>query len=173
MENKVSLYNSDDVKIGETFPRRAQQLVRQQRAMWRDDSQTSIRFAPGMENMDIPADDTGPAEQEGLAHNDLCFAPWNDNYYYPAVITDILPNIVKVAFLDGDSGQVPHEYIISVQEAFETMEFECKYGWMGYYRGSMSSYQPIIFHYYDDGVVEYAELRQLRGLLRFGFNRMY
>ena len=52
MENRISLYNANGVKIGDTFTRRARQLVRQQRAMWTDDSQTAIRFAPGMENMD-------------------------------------------------------------------------------------------------------------------------
>ena len=52
MESKVSLYNSNDVKIGETFLRRARQLVRRQRATWVDDSQVAIRFAPGMEYMD-------------------------------------------------------------------------------------------------------------------------
>ena len=52
MENKVLLYNANDVKIGETYIRRAKQLIRQQRAVWADDSQTAVRFAPGMENMD-------------------------------------------------------------------------------------------------------------------------
>ena len=52
METKVSLYNSHDEKIGETFIRRAKQLVKRQRAVWVDDSRTAIRFAPGMENMD-------------------------------------------------------------------------------------------------------------------------
>ena len=52
MESKVLIYNSDDIKIGETFIRRARQLVRRQRAIWVNDEQTAIRFAPGMENMD-------------------------------------------------------------------------------------------------------------------------
>ena len=57
METKVSLYNSHDEKIGETFIRRAKQLVKRQRAVWVDDSRTAIRFAPGMENMDEIAAD--------------------------------------------------------------------------------------------------------------------
>jgi len=57
MEGKVILYDSNNVKIGETFTRRARQLVKQQRASWIDESQSSIRFAPGMENMDETADD--------------------------------------------------------------------------------------------------------------------
>jgi len=52
MEGKVLLYDSNDVKIGETFVRRARQLVKQQRASWVNDNQDAIRFAPGMENLD-------------------------------------------------------------------------------------------------------------------------
>jgi len=55
MEGKVLLYNSLDTKIGETYTRRARQLVKQQRASWVDDSQKAIRFAPGMENLDDAA----------------------------------------------------------------------------------------------------------------------
>jgi len=49
MDGKVLLLNSDSVKIGETFFRRAAQLVRQQRAEWTDDSQMAVRFHPGKE----------------------------------------------------------------------------------------------------------------------------
>jgi len=66
MESKVLLYDSNDVKIGETFTRRARQLVKQQRASWVDENQDAIRFAPGMENLDATStDDAGekrPAE---------------------------------------------------------------------------------------------------------------
>jgi|GEM_PF-5298369 len=58
MDNKVLLLDSNNVKIGETFIRRAKQLVKQQRAAWVDDTQSAIRFAPGMENMDSRNDDT-------------------------------------------------------------------------------------------------------------------
>ena len=161
MENKVSLYNSNDIKIGETYARRARQLVKQQRAMWIDESQTSIRFAPGKENMDA----VDASIEESLAPNQLCFAHWHDGYYYPAIISDVLPTRVKVAYLDGDSGQVSQELIVSVQEALDAMDFECAYGLLGsYYRGVIISQQPIIFQYDDDGVVEQTELRNLRGL---------
>jgi len=161
MENKVSLYNSNDTKIGETFTRRARQLVRQQRAMWIDDTQTSIRMAPNMENMGNACND--PIE-EIFTPNQLCFASWHDHYYYPAVISDVLPNLVKVVFLDGFSGQAPPHHVIGIQEGFETLDFECKYGWLSYYRGVLVSQQPIVFQYYDDGIVEYTELRKLRGM---------
>ena len=57
MEGKVLLYDSNDVKIGETFVRRARQLVKQQRASWISDNQDAIRFAPGMEKLDDAAAD--------------------------------------------------------------------------------------------------------------------
>lgn len=55
MENKVLLYDVNDVKIGETFMRRARQLVKQQRAVWTDESQSAIRFAPDMEDWETSA----------------------------------------------------------------------------------------------------------------------
>ena len=45
METKVALYDADDKLVGETFIRRARQLVAKQRASWIDDTQTAIRFA--------------------------------------------------------------------------------------------------------------------------------
>ncbi|MCL2527715.1 MAG: 2TM domain-containing protein, partial [Defluviitaleaceae bacterium] len=48
---------------GETFVRRARQLVKQQRAAWIDDSHTAIRFAPGMEKME-----ESPMEDINTAH---------------------------------------------------------------------------------------------------------
>jgi len=57
MEGKVILYDSNDIRIGETFTRRARQLVKQQRASWIGDNQEAIRFAPGMEKLDETMDD--------------------------------------------------------------------------------------------------------------------
>lgn len=67
MENKVMLYNSDGVKIGETFVRRANQLVKQQRAAWVDDEQKAIKFAPGMENMDVNDEASRKSEEYIIA----------------------------------------------------------------------------------------------------------
>ena len=67
MDGKVLLYDSKDVKIGETYIRRARQLVKQQRASWVDDSQRAVRFAPGMENLD----DTGTVEQDSGTLTDM------------------------------------------------------------------------------------------------------
>ena len=57
MEAKVMLYDADNIKVGETFHRRARQLVSQQRAEWLDESHTAIKFAPDTDEweMDAPA----------------------------------------------------------------------------------------------------------------------
>ena len=46
MESKVIMLDASGAEIGETYTRRARQLVKQQRAMWADDAHTSIRFMP-------------------------------------------------------------------------------------------------------------------------------
>ncbi|MCL1988653.1 MAG: hypothetical protein FWG64_11910 [Firmicutes bacterium] len=68
-ESKIALYDSNDNKIGETFMRRAKQLVKQQRAAWTDESQTALKFGAGMENFVVPetaiiAEDTAEFELE-------------------------------------------------------------------------------------------------------------
>ncbi|MCL2572750.1 MAG: hypothetical protein FWE11_10145 [Defluviitaleaceae bacterium] len=170
MENKIVLYNSDNVKIGETYLRRARQLIRQQRAVWVDENETAIRFAPGMENMDTVIDDN-PLDEGLLEPNQLCFAPWSDGYYYPAVISDAYPHIVDVAFLDGYTGHATPEHIMGLQEGFEMLDFECRYGWLGFYRGEITSLKPIVFRYYEDGIVQQTELKRLRGVPRFAHRR--
>jgi len=66
MEGKVLLYDSSDIKIGETFTRRARQLVKQQRASWVNENQDAIRFAPGMENLAATSiDDVGEKRPVG------------------------------------------------------------------------------------------------------------
>ena len=61
MESKVLLYDADGKKIGETFVRRARQLVKQQRAMWTDDSQSAVRFAADTDDWAAGDDkDEGP-----------------------------------------------------------------------------------------------------------------
>jgi len=49
MEDKVILFDANNAKLGETFMRRARQLVNQQRAEWIDDSHRAIRFAPDVD----------------------------------------------------------------------------------------------------------------------------
>jgi len=52
MESKITLYASDDSKIGETYARRAKQLVKQQRACWVNES--AIKFVEVAEVELIP-----------------------------------------------------------------------------------------------------------------------
>ena len=70
MEGKVFLYDENNIKIGETFMRRAKQLVKQQRASWLDEKQDAVRFAPGMENLD--ADDTDAYEKPSAVTTSSC-----------------------------------------------------------------------------------------------------
>jgi len=55
---RIKLYSSDGAQIGETFTRRARQLVKQQRAEWMDDSHTAVQFFPDAEDFsaDEPVD---------------------------------------------------------------------------------------------------------------------
>ena len=46
MQDKILLYGSNGEKMGETFARRAKQLVKRQRARWTDEAKTAIRFEP-------------------------------------------------------------------------------------------------------------------------------
>jgi len=50
MESKVIMYDAGGTEVGETYTRRARQLVKQQRAVWADDTHTAIRFAPDVAN---------------------------------------------------------------------------------------------------------------------------
>ncbi|MCL2592462.1 MAG: PPC domain-containing protein [Defluviitaleaceae bacterium] len=49
MEDKVLLFDSNNNKMGETFVRRAKQLVKQERAEWVDESHTAIKFFKDLE----------------------------------------------------------------------------------------------------------------------------
>jgi len=49
MEGKVILFDANGTEIGETYARRARQLVKQQRAIWADDTHTAIQFMPDAE----------------------------------------------------------------------------------------------------------------------------
>jgi hypothetical protein len=56
MESKVLLYGADGKKIGETFMRRARQLVKQQRAMWMDGRQSAVQFVADTDNWETFGD---------------------------------------------------------------------------------------------------------------------
>lgn len=61
-EGKITLYAADGKRLGETFTRRARQLVKQQRAVWTDEGHTAVRFLP-----DAPEEWETGAEYEGEA----------------------------------------------------------------------------------------------------------
>ncbi|MCL2604721.1 MAG: 2TM domain-containing protein [Defluviitaleaceae bacterium] len=69
MEPKVMLYDSNNVKIGETFARRARQLVKQQRAVWTNAEQTAVRFLAGMEHLKDTEEDTPRPEDVNAAYD--------------------------------------------------------------------------------------------------------
>ena len=95
--------------------------------------------------------------------NQLCFALWSDGRYYPAVVSEVYHDRVKVAFLDGSSGEASKEHIVDLQEAFKTMDFQGRWQHgLFWYKGTLSTHRPMVMNY-DDGSVEQIELRQLRG----------
>ena len=175
MESKVLLYNSNNVKIGETTAHRAREIVKRQRAEWIDNNHTAIRFYSGMEYMENindnefnesnefnRFDETKTNEYELQIHH-LCFARWADGKYYPAVVTDILNSHAKVAYLDGDTGMASIDHIIELYEGFETLKFQGNWKGWGYHDGVLSSTSPLIMEY-SDGEVEQIHLKQLRGI---------
>ena len=92
------------------------------------------------------------------------FARWKDGYYYPAMVDDVLKNIVKVSFLDGSFGIASSEYIVELQEAFQKMQLEGNWKNHGvFYKGRLNHHEPMTM-YYNDGDVEQLELKQLRGV---------
>ena len=68
MEGKVILYDADGNKVGETFTRRARQLVKQQRAVWTDDSQSAVRFMADEEDWEAAESEAKDAAIPIFAH---------------------------------------------------------------------------------------------------------
>ena len=166
MEKKIELYNSNNIKIGETYVRRARQLVNRQRARWVDSNQTAIRFYPEMENMDDGNMDDAvhePIQVSDFSAFQLCFAPWSRGYYYPAIIDEVLQEHVRVTFLeDGERLLLQKEQIVELQEAFNTMAFEGNWqGGVAWFKGELFSLSPLIMAY-NDGDMEHLSLIQLR-----------
>jgi len=162
MESKVVLFNSNGIKIGETYARRARQLVSRQRAEWLGENQQAIRFYPEMENMDGTVTEPEPIEVQDTQAHQLYFAHWSRGYYYLAVIDEDLENYVRVTFFDGYKRILPKEQVIELQEAFNTMTFQGNWQeGLFWYNGVLSSLQPLIMAY-NDGDVEHVSLSQLR-----------
>ena len=64
MESKILLYDAENNKIGETFARRARQLIKQQRAQWTDETQRAVRFLPGAQHLNEAEE--APFAEEGF-----------------------------------------------------------------------------------------------------------
>ena len=91
------------------------------------------------------------------------FARWRNSYYYPAVVAEVLKDHIKAHYLDGDVGIVPNKHVMSLQEGFDTLNFQGNWRNLGlFYKGVIAEYDPMIMNY-NDGDVEQIELRQLRG----------
>ena len=126
--------------------------------MWVDDGQSAIRFAPGMENMDITENPTNE-----LSLYQLCFALRGDGYYYPAYTIALQPNCVTIAFLDGHTGQASPENVIRLDDAFNTLKFQCKSAWH-FWDGHIVGQHPVSFHYKVGGTTQRADLKSLRAM---------
>ena len=56
MIEQLTVYDENGAQVGMTFPKRARQLINKQRAVWNDDSHTSIRLLPEVKE-EVPVDD--------------------------------------------------------------------------------------------------------------------
>jgi len=81
MEGMIKLYDAKGVEIGETFARRARQLVKQQRAVWADDTHTAVQFMPDAdEEWGLPKEPepkptyTEPTPPPAGRHSDALYA---------------------------------------------------------------------------------------------------
>ncbi|MCL2568477.1 MAG: tudor domain-containing protein [Oscillospiraceae bacterium] len=92
------------------------------------------------------------------------FARWDDGYYYPAVIDELLEeDIIKITFLDGCPGFASKEQIVELQEALQIMQLQGNFKNQGlYFKGRLNTQEPMTM-YYNDGDIEQIELKQLRG----------
>ena len=72
MDNKVLLYDAANAKVGETFLRRARQLVNRQRAEWVDDTHSAIRFYPDDDGWEAVA--ATPADESMTENRILAIA---------------------------------------------------------------------------------------------------
>jgi len=69
------------------------------------------------------------------------FARWKKKYYYPATIVEDYENHSKVLYLDGDVATVLKEHIISLEEAFSTLQFQGNWKQMGlFYKGRITNF---------------------------------
>ena len=112
MSSMITMYDASDNKIGETFFRRAKQLVKQQRAAWISDEQKAIKLAPDMENISDELDDTAQLDmmEEKWIHvlalkriSERRHFKWHSIAFVPSLIVAFLVAAVIVdAAFGGD-----------------------------------------------------------------------
>ena len=68
MSSMITMLDASDNKIGETFSRRAKQLVKQQRAAWISEDQKAIKFVPGMDINEEADASTSDSTEEKWIH---------------------------------------------------------------------------------------------------------
>ena len=101
MSNMIAMLDASDNKIGETFFRRAKQLVKQQRATWTSEYQKAIKFLPGMENVseeakDVPQD---PADEKWI--HELAIKRIQDRKLFKRHSIAIAPGLIMALIIAG------------------------------------------------------------------------
>ena len=103
MNGMITMYDASDKKLGETFFRRAKQLVKQQRATWTTDEQKAIKFLEGTESMAVELMDA--PDEEWIYElavkriKERKFMKWHTILFVPGVIiTTFAAAIVHAAF---------------------------------------------------------------------------
>jgi len=92
------------------------------------------------------------------------FARWRDGNFYPAVLGEVVGDLTRVSYLDGDVGMAAPQDIVELEEGFRTMTFKGNWKNGGiFYKCTILSREPLTVKYTWDGVVEQISLSQLRG----------
>jgi len=68
--DRIQVFDKDNLRIGETYPRRAKQLVLNGRAVWMDDKHLSIRLADMLSAADTWEDKHMDISNENFEHNE-------------------------------------------------------------------------------------------------------
>ena len=68
--DRIQVFDNDNLRIGETYPRRAKQLVHNGRAAWTDDTHLSIRLADMLNTADTLEDKHMDITNGNIEHNE-------------------------------------------------------------------------------------------------------
>jgi len=117
------------------------------------------------EKANINGNDYNENDDGQLRVGKTVFARWEPNgYYYPAIISEVLDNRIKAAFLDGCSAVVANQHVLSLQEGYDILAFQGNWKHGGiFFKGVIANHNPMVMNY-NDGDVEIIQLDQLRGV---------